>query len=93
MNKEFHHIGIPTTQPQPNEIYLASIQLYITDATQSPHRIEWTRAEPGCPFPEVFAEMLLATCPDRDLLGVMPTFSPFKMDSTTKKKKINFRSA
>ncbi len=53
MKKEFHHIGIPTSQPQPNEIYLESIQLYITDATQSPHRIEWTRAEAGCPFPEV----------------------------------------
>ncbi len=53
MKKEFHHIGIPTTKQQPNEIYLESIQLYITDATQSPHRIEWTRAEPGCPFPEV----------------------------------------
>ena len=47
MTKEFHHIGIPTSEPRPNEIYLASIQLYITDATQSPHRIEWTRAEPG----------------------------------------------
>jgi len=53
MQKQFHHIGIPTTQPQPNEIYLESIHLYITDATQSPHRIEWTRAEPGCPLPEV----------------------------------------
>jgi hypothetical protein len=53
MKKEFHHIGIPTSTPQPNEIYLESIQLYITDASQSPHHIEWTRAEPGCPFPEV----------------------------------------
>ena len=53
MKKEFHHIGIPTSQPQPNEIYLEAIQLFITDATQSPHRIEWTRAEPDCPFPEV----------------------------------------
>ena len=53
MKKEFHHIGIPTTQPQANEIYLESIKLFITDASQSPHHIEWTRAEPGCPFPEV----------------------------------------
>ena len=53
MNKEFHHIGIPTTQPQPAEIYLESIKLYITDASQSPHRIEWIRAGADCPFPEV----------------------------------------
>ena len=50
---EFHHIGIPTTQPQPNEIYLASIKLFITDASQSAHHIEWIRAEADCPFPEV----------------------------------------
>jgi hypothetical protein len=53
MNKEFHHIGIPTSQPQPNEIYLESVRLFITDASQSPHRIEWIRAEADCPFPEV----------------------------------------
>ena len=53
MNKEFHHIGIPTTLPQPNEIYLPSVKLFITDASQSPHHIEWTRAEADCPFPEV----------------------------------------
>ena len=53
MKKEFHHIGIPTTQQQPDEIYLASVKLHITDATKSPHVIEWLRAEAGCPFPEV----------------------------------------
>jgi len=53
MKKEFHHIGIPTTQQQANEIYLESVKLYITDATKSPHRIEWLRAEEGCPFPPV----------------------------------------
>jgi hypothetical protein len=53
VNKEFHHIGIPTTQPQPNEIYLEGVKLFITDASQSPHRIEWIRAESDCPFPEV----------------------------------------
>ena len=53
MKKEFHHIGIPTTKPQPNEIYLECIDLYITDASQSPHHIEWTRAAAACPFPDV----------------------------------------
>lgn len=53
MTKTFHHIGIPTAQPQPAEIYLDSVKLHITDASQSPHRIEWVRAEADCPFPEV----------------------------------------
>ena len=53
MTKEFHHIGIPTSEPQPNEIHLESVKLFITDASKSPHSIEWTRAEADCPFPEV----------------------------------------
>jgi hypothetical protein len=53
MKMEFHHIGIPTSTPQPDEIHLASVKLFITDAGKSTHRIEWIRAEEGCPFPEV----------------------------------------
>jgi hypothetical protein len=53
VKKEFHHIGIPTCQPQPNEIFLGSVDLYITDASQTAHRVEWIRAGTACPFPEV----------------------------------------
>lgn len=53
MKKEFHHVGIPTGKPQPDEIHLASVNLFITDPGKSEHRIEWIRAEDGCPFPEV----------------------------------------
>ena len=51
MKKEFHHIGIPSTVRQSNEIHLAPSKLFITDATQSEHRIEWLRFEPGSPMP------------------------------------------
>jgi hypothetical protein len=50
MKKEFHHIGIPTTIRQPEEIHLAESKLYITDANQSEHRIEWLRFEKGSPM-------------------------------------------
>jgi len=53
MTREFHHVGFPSAQKRPDEIYLESVKLYITDAGKSPNRIEWLRAEPGCPFPEV----------------------------------------
>jgi hypothetical protein len=53
MKKEFHHIGIPTAKKQPDEIYLPMVKLFITDATKSPNRIEWLRAEADCPFPAV----------------------------------------
>ena len=51
MKKEFHHIGIPTKARQPNEIHLAPSKLFITDAMQSEHRVEWLRFEPGCTMP------------------------------------------
>ncbi len=51
MKKEFHHIGIPTGSKQPNEIFLASVRVYITDATKHPHRIEWLRFEPNTTLP------------------------------------------
>ena len=52
MKKEFHHIGIPTTTQQPEEIHLAEAKLYITDANKSEHHIEWLRFEADSPMPE-----------------------------------------
>jgi hypothetical protein len=56
MKKEFHHIGIPTTKKQPDEIYLAAVKLFITDATRHPHRIEWLRFEPNTTLPPLLHE-------------------------------------
>ena len=56
MKKEFHHIGIPSPAKHADEIYLAAVKLYITDATKSPHRIEWLRFEPDSPMPELIKE-------------------------------------
>ena len=53
MKKEFHHIGIPTTKVQPDEIYLAGAKLYITDANKSEHHIEWLRFEPDSSMHEL----------------------------------------
>jgi hypothetical protein len=53
MTKEFHHVGLPTDQVRPNEIYLADIDLYITDAGVHPHRVEWVRRGPKCTLPEI----------------------------------------
>jgi hypothetical protein len=53
MKMEFHHIGIPSPAQQPDEIHLADIKLFITDATKSEHRIEWLRFEPGSPLPDL----------------------------------------
>ncbi len=57
MKKEFHHVGYATTTKHANEIYLADTKLYITDASQHPHRIEWLRFEPGCPLPDILRQV------------------------------------
>ncbi len=51
--RELHHIGIPTNIPQNNENYMAGAKLYVTDAGESPNRIEWLRFEEGSPLPEL----------------------------------------
>lgn len=51
--RELHHIGIPTDQPQENEIYMEEAKLHVTDAGESPNKIEWLRFEDGSPMPEL----------------------------------------
>lgn len=53
MEKTFHHIGIPTSAVQPNEIYLADVKLNITDASKNEHNIEYLRFEPGSSLPDI----------------------------------------
>jgi hypothetical protein len=53
MKREFHHMGMPSTRQRSDEIYLESLKIFITDPGKSANRIEWVRALPDCPFPEV----------------------------------------
>lgn len=47
---QFHHMGIPTTEPKPNERYSAKYRMYTADADSADFRIQWHRFEPGCPL-------------------------------------------
>lgn len=83
MKKEFHHIGVPTTVCQPNEIHLAEAKLYITDANQSPHRIELLRFEPGSPMHDLLKTTAHVAYTVDDLKAalvgqevIIPPFSP-----------------
>jgi hypothetical protein len=49
----YHHLGIPTTRPQPGETYLAQFGMFCTDHEHNPFGIQWMRFEPGCPLPEL----------------------------------------
>jgi len=49
----YHHIGIPTDRPLPEEDYIAGHKLYASACSQSPYGIEWMKFDPDCPLPEL----------------------------------------
>lgn len=49
----YHHIGIPTTIPQPGEVYYAHLRMHVAGFDTSPYGIEWMRFDPGCPVDEL----------------------------------------
>jgi len=53
MELRYHHLGIPTQQPRPDETYLEGFKTYVSGYETSPFGIEWMRFEPDCPLPEL----------------------------------------
>jgi len=49
----YHHLGIPTTIPRPDEIYLEPFKLYVSGFSSSPYGIEWMRFEPDSPVDDL----------------------------------------
>jgi hypothetical protein len=49
----YHHLGIPTTVPRPNERHLAHLKIYVSGFDTSPFGVEWMRFEPGCAVSEL----------------------------------------
>lgn len=49
MKKEYHHIGLPTDDPQPGEVFVADTSVWITDPRLPPYRVEYLRFEPDSP--------------------------------------------
>jgi len=50
---KYHHLGIPTTIPRPNEIYLEHLKFYVSGFETSPYGIEWMRFDEDCPISEI----------------------------------------
>ena len=50
---KYHHIGIPTAEPQPGETYLEKFKLFCTDHENNPFGIQWMRFESDCQLPSI----------------------------------------
>lgn len=50
---EFHHLGIPTTEPRPNERFSARFGVYTSDADSDFIRVQWHRFTADSSFPSL----------------------------------------
>ncbi len=47
--REFHHVGLPTDEKQPGEIYIEETKVWITDPESHPYKVEYLRYETDSP--------------------------------------------
>jgi hypothetical protein len=50
---KYHHLGIPTTVPQPGETHVAHLGFFCTDHERNPFGIQWMRFEAACALPDI----------------------------------------
>ena len=53
IKKEFHHMGVPTSQKMGDESHNEERGIYVTDAESHPYRIEYLRFDPDSNMPEM----------------------------------------
>ncbi|MDF1744865.1 MAG: hypothetical protein P1V19_14305 [Gimesia sp.] len=47
--RQFHHVGVITDDPQPEEIYVSETKVHVTNPNEHPYKIEYLRFEPDSP--------------------------------------------
>ena len=49
MKRQFHHVGVITDDPQPDEVYVSETKVHVTNPNENAYRIEYLRFEPDSP--------------------------------------------
>ena len=47
--REFHHVGLPTDEKQPGEVYVPATKVWVTDPSVHRYRVEYLRFEADSP--------------------------------------------
>ena len=47
--RRFNHVGLPTDQKQPGEVYVPETKVWVTRPNDHPYRVEFLRFEPDSP--------------------------------------------
>lgn len=55
--RKINHIGIPTQVPQPNEVYVDGLKVWLTNFNESPNKIEFLRFEKETWMPELIQKV------------------------------------
>jgi hypothetical protein len=80
--RQFHHVGLPTDEKQPGEIYVADTKVWITDPENHPHRVEYLRYEADSPVSGPLRELPhVAFATDdlgREIAGKNVILQPFR---------------
>jgi hypothetical protein len=50
--RKFNHVGLPTDDVQPNEVYVPATKVWVTSWDDHPYKVEFLRYEPDTPTPE-----------------------------------------
>jgi hypothetical protein len=50
---KYHHLGIPTSESRPVEVYLKDYKCWYSGYDKSEYGIEWMRYEKDCNLPEI----------------------------------------
>jgi hypothetical protein len=53
----FHHLGIPTNEHKPDEVYLKQYKFYVSGFDTSEFGIEWMRFEKDSPVSEIIQKI------------------------------------
>ena len=55
--REFHHLGLPTTEKQPGEVYVEDTKVWVTAPDDHPQKIEYLRFEADTPVKGLVRDM------------------------------------
>jgi hypothetical protein len=84
--RRFDHVGIPTEEQHPLEMYVAETKVWVTDPLQHPQRIEYLRFEPDSPVSGALRNMphiaFRVDDLERELKGAEILLGPFNATPT-----------
>ncbi len=84
--RKFHHIGLPTDEKQPNEMWVEDTRVWVTDPDDHPYKVEFLRYEPDSPVTGPIRDLphicFVTDDYKREIEGKEVILGPFRPDDT-----------